>query len=410
LINDQHQPTWRAVPGRRLTTAEAALRLGVKPATLYAYVSRGVLARHRGAGGSTFDAVEVERLALGSRRAVARTKAPLAFVTELTLIEDGTLRYRGLDALELSRTRGFEAVAAWLWDGAWPERPPVWSAGPKVGGTASAACAGLEARCPPADRWRVAVAAAATADPLRHDHSPAAVTGAAAGLMAALVEVLPVVGRPARRSRSSLADRLWPRLSPLPATAAEIATLDAALVLMADHELAASTLAARAAAAFGADPYAVVLTGMAAASGPLHAASSLEVRPVLARAELHGAAVALGEVLSRGAEVHGFGQSLYPDGDPRATEILGRLRSLPNSVAAVDGVLALASSRGMPPPNCDFALAALAHVSHMVPGASEAIFVLGRTAGWVAHAMEEYAQRTSFRMRATYVGPRVTPT
>jgi citrate synthase len=273
---------------------------------------------------------------------------------------------------------------------------------------ASRACAALAADCPPAERWRVAVAAAATTDPLRHDHAPAAVVATAQGLLATLVEVLPVVAvRPSPRSLpSTLAARLWPRLSPLPATAAQIAVLDAALVLMADHEVAASTLAARTAAAFGADPYAVVLTGMAAASGPLHAASSLQVRPVLARAQAHGPAVALGEVLGRGGFVHGFGQALYPDGDPRAAELLGRLHNLPAPMDAVDGVLALAATRGMPPPNCDLALAALAQGALMVPGASEAIFVLARAAGWVAHAMEEYAERTPFRMRATYVGPR----
>ncbi|MST33843.1 hypothetical protein GHK86_14090, partial [Acidimicrobiaceae bacterium USS-CC1] len=184
--------------------------------------------------------------------------------------------------------------------------------------------------------------------------------------------------------------------------------LDAALVLMADHEVAASTLAVRAAASFGADPYAAVLTGMAAASGPRHAASSLHVRPVLARAAAQGPAVALGEVLGRGAPLHGFGQPLYPGGDPRATELLGRLRALPIDLTAVDGLLQLAASRRMPPPNCDFALAALAQATSMVPGASEAVFVLARTAGWVAHALEEYEQRTPFRLRAAYVGPRET--
>jgi citrate synthase len=393
---------------RSLTTAQAAARLGVKPATLYAYVSRGLLERTRTATGSTFDATAVERLALGSRRGQART--PLAFVTELTSIEDGTLRYRGLDAVVLSRSRSFEEVATWLWQGVWPGAATAWTAPAEMARVAAAACAALDPQCSPADRWRVAVAAAATADPLRHDRAPAAVVAAAHGLLGTLVEVLPMVGRAVERSGgsapSSLAARLWPRLSPLPATTGQLAALDAALVLMADHEVAASTLAARTAAAFGADPYAVVLTGMASASGPRHAASSLEVRPVLARAEVHGPKVALGEVLGRGGAIHGFGQPLYPDGDPRARELLQRLHAFPASLVAIDEVVELAAARGMAPPNCDFALAALAQVTLMVPGASEAIFVLGRTAGWIAHALEEYAQPTSFRVRATYIGPR----
>lgn len=391
---------------RSLTTLEAAARLGVKPATLYAYVSRGQLRRTRTPAGSRFDAADIERLARGSRR--AGTQAPLTFVTELTLIEDGTYHYRGLDAVELSRTRSFEAVAAWLWHGEWPADDEPWAAPAGTRRVAAEACAALDRHSPPADRLRVAVAAAASADPLRHDRSPAGVAAMARGLVAVLVEVLPVAGvGPLPTSQPpSLAARLWPRLSRLPATASQVAALDAALVLMADHELAASTLAARTAAAFGADPYAVVLTGLAAASGPLHAASSLQVRPVLARAEVHGPAVALGEVLGRGSDVHGFGQPLYPGGDPRAKELLARLHTGSASLAAVDGILELAASRGMPPPNCDFALAALAQASLMVPGASEAVFVLARAAGWIAHALEEYAERTAFRVRANYVGPR----
>jgi citrate synthase len=230
--------------------------------------------------------------------------------------------------------------------------------------------------------------------------------------MASLVDLLPIVAPPVRTPRpgsGSLAARLWPRLSPLPATEAGVAALNAALVLIADHEVAASTLAARTAASFGADPYAVVLAGMASSSGPLHAASSLEVRPVLARAEAHGPAVALGEVLDRGGALHGFGQPLYPDGDPRATELLARVEEFRTSRTAVGAVVELAARRQMPPPNIDFALAALAHVALMVPGASEAVFVLGRTAGWIGHALEEYGQRTSFRVRATYVGARPAP-
>jgi citrate synthase len=111
-------------------------------------------------------------------------------------------------------------------------------------------------------------------------------------------------------------------------------------------------------------------------------------------------------VLGRGGAVHGFGHPLYPAGDPRAIEILRRLDEFPASLDAIGGLVDLAAARGMPPPNVDFALAALAQVALMIPGASEAIFVLARTAGWIAHALEEYGQRTSFRVRATYVGPR----
>ncbi len=105
----------------RLSTREAAAALGVKPATLYAYVSRGLLSRARTAAGSTFDATEVARLAAsgGRRGSAGRSSSGLAFTTSLTLIEDGRLSYRGLDVVELSRHRPFEEVAWWLWTGSW---------------------------------------------------------------------------------------------------------------------------------------------------------------------------------------------------------------------------------------------------------------------------------------------------
>ncbi len=398
--------------GRRLSTADAAARLGVKPATLYAYVSRGLLQRERGPGGSTFDPAEVERLALGARRPSSRPGRPLTFVTELTLIEDGTLRYRGLDAAALSRRHSFEEVAGWLWTAGW-SADLAWTADPDVADVVTRTVAALPGGCAPADRLRVAVAAAATGDPRRHDTAPAAVAPTAAALLAAMVDALPHAGRPGRAPRSGdgLAARLWPRLSPLPATADRVAVLDAALVLLADHEMAASTLAARTAAAVGADAYAVVGAGLGAASGPHHAAASLEVLPVLTRAERAGAAVAIGEELGRRGRLHGFGHVLYPGGDPRATELLARLAAGRDPSAApdaVDSVLDL-TWRGMPAPNIDFALGALAHRTRMIAGATEAIFLVARTAGWLAHAIEEYGERTSFRIRATYVGDRPDP-
>ncbi len=390
-----------------LTVEEAAAVLGVKPATLYAYVSRGRLTRVRTPEGSRFDAAEVERLARSSRRALAAGGAPVGFASELTFIEGGRYYYRGVDAVALSRSAGLEEVTGWLWEAVRDDGSGPWEAPPGPLRAAGAACAALQPSTSPTDRWKLAVAAASSVDPLRHDRAPATVTAIARGLVATLVEVLPVAaqraGGPASRS---LATRLWPRLSPLPATAAQVACLDAALVLLADHEIAASTLAACTAAAVGADPYAVVLTGMSAAGGPLHAGNSLRVRPILADTARFGAPAALGDLLGRGGQLHGFGHPLYPDGDPRAAELLDRLRSTGADMDAVDALLQLAAARGTPPPNVDLALAALAHTHLMIPGASEAIFVLARTVGWIGHALEEYTRRSQFRVRATYMGPR----
>jgi citrate synthase len=100
---------------------------------------------------------------------------------------------------------------------------------------------------------------------------------------------------------------------------------------------------------------------------------------------------------------------LYPAGDPRATALLSLLPALdlpPSRLAAIEGVLAVAAERGFPPPNVDFGLGALSLAAGMIPGAGEAIIAMGRSVGWIGHAMEEYAALGTFRARATYVGRR----
>ena len=392
----------------RLSSREAAATLGVKPATLYAYVSRGLLSRDRTPSGSTFDASEVARLAAaaGRRGSAGRSTLGPAFATSLTLIEDGRLSYRGLDTVELSRSRRFEEVAWWLWTGSWPS-PGRWETSDQRGASARIATAGLEGAVAPIDRLKMAVVAAGSADPLRWDLTRAAATTTARDLLTIAVDTLPAVGR--RRRGESIAEHLWLRLSPLRPTPSRVSLLDAALVLVADHELAPSTLAARVAAAFGADPYAVVSTGLGPASGQLHSALTNEVHRLFDDALARSPMVAVGERLARAEPLRGFGMRLYPDGDPRGRELLRRLDDVamePQRRAVVDAVITLASGRELAPPNVDFGLGALAFGAQMIPGAGQAITVVGRMAGWLAHALEEYESRTVFRARATYVGVR----
>jgi citrate synthase len=189
--------------------------------------------------------------------------------------------------------------------------------------------------------------------------------------------------------------------------------LDAALVLVADHELAPSTLAARVAASFRADPYAVVMTGLGPASGswpPGSSGAPSEVEAILGEAAASDAHRALGERLRRtGTTPHGFGMPLYPQGDPRGEELLSHLPDIGGSgprLAVVRRVVDIGRQRGFPPPNIDMGLGALAFCGEMIPGAGQAISTLGKVAGWLAHAMEEYANPTQFRSRADYVGNR----
>jgi citrate synthase len=397
----------------RLTTAEAAARLGVKPATLYAYVSRGLLGRERTPGGrtSTFDPVEVERL---TRRGHAgrrgrRPAAELVVESAVTAIEGGVLWYRGRPATELAATRTFEEVAEWLWSGRFPApTAPPWRAGAAALAAGRRAQAALPERALPLERLRVIAAALAAGDDLRLELHPAAVTAAGRALIAGLAGCLPRLGRPPARD-AGIAARLWACLSPMDPDPALLAVLDAALVLVADHELAASTMAARVAASVRADPYAVVSAGLATASGSLHGGASLAVEALLAEIDRPGlAGRVLGERLRRGERLRGFGHPLYPDGDPRAAHLLARLRQAAGGsprMAAVDALLAATRRRGLPPPNVDLALAALGHVAGMTRGAGEAVFAVARVAGWLAHALEEYDRATPIRLRAVYTGP-----
>ena len=396
---------------RRLSTAQAAARLGVKPATLYAYVSRGLLGRERSADGrtSTFDPVEIDRLARpGRARRGRRPSAELVVPSALTAIEHGLPWYRGLAVPELAGTRGFEEVAEWLWTGRFPDPVPAWRASRAALDAGRRAQAALPRAALPLERIRVIAAALAAGDELRLELHPAAVTAAGRSLVAGLVDCLPRLGhRPP--GPASIATRLWAGLSPRDPEPGLVGAVDAALVLLADHELAASTVAARVAASVRADPYAVASAGLAVVSGTLHGGASLGIEALLGEIDrADQAASVVGARLRRGERLRGFGHRLYPDGDPRAAALLARLRSAAGAsprMAVVESLLEAAARRGLPDPNVDLALAALAHVAGMTRGAAEAIFATARTAGWIAHAREEYDRNTPIRPRARYTGP-----
>jgi citrate synthase len=213
-------------------------------------------------------------------------------------------------------------------------------------------------------------------------------------------------------SGASIAGRLWSRLCDRRPAPELLRALSAALVLLADHELAASTLAARVAASVRADPYAVVGTGLGAMSGVLHGGASLGVETLLAAARgPQDVPRVVGELLRRGEKVPGFGHLVYRGGDPRAAVLLGLVRrAAPKSVqlAVAEAVLAEVRRKSLPEPSIDFAVATLTRVAGMVTGAGEAIFAVSRTAGWIAHALEAYAggaAQRPLRLRAVYTGP-----
>jgi citrate synthase len=381
-----------------LTTDQVAERLGVKPATVYAYVSRGLLpSRRNGAGkGSLFDKADVDALIAGRKRVTPNIQ------TGITLIRDGGLFYRGQDATELARSSTFEAVAGLLWSG----EPEPFTRNPEQVALARRIGAELPAGARLVDRLRVTVAAIAAADPLRFDTSPAAVLTTGRTLIATMVDALPAVSPGAAAGRPlPLAELLWPRLTAQPISDRGLRALQAALILLADHDLAASTLAARVAASTRAHPYAVISAGLAALDGPLHGAASEQVHPLLAEALTGADPIAvISEKLRTSGGLPGFGHPLYPSGDPRAATLFDLLGDHPAGDAAMRLADAVRTRSGILP-NIDLALATLALRYGMPPDAGEAIFAVARTAGWLAHALEEYANRPArFRPTGQYSG------
>ena len=184
--------------------------------------------------------------------------------------------------------------------------------------------------------------------------------------------------------------------------------IDRALVLCADHELNVSSFTARCVASAGATPYAVVVAGLAALGGVKHGGNTERVEAFLGEIEASDDAErAVAARLRRGEAVPGFGHPLYPDGDPRAEALLAVLggaypgsRARQPAAEAAKAVGDLMDER----PNVDFALVALARTLRLPPGAALALFALGRTVGWVGHAIEQYQADIILRPRALYVG------
>ncbi len=394
--------------------AETAERLGVKRETVYAYASRGLLTSVRGAQrrGSRFAQDEVEALAARGRESGEPSGTVERIRTRITLVADGGPWFRGVAAPGLAGSSDLEHVAALLWEV--PGRV-AFAPDSDLLATARAVLAAAPAAARATDRFRLAVAAVAAADPLRADARPAAVVATASSLLGTVVTALAgaatSVGEP--EDGGDLAHRLLPALagdpagSPVPGTAGHVR---AALVLLADHGLASSTVAARVAASTLADVHSVVSAGLGALDGPRHGLVSGMAHRFLAEA-LEDAPGALGRRLRAGERIPGFGHAVYRGTDPRAAVLLDRLRADPAAARIVDCVDTVVAGAGRggdgPAPNVDLALAALMHAHHLRPDAGELLFACARTVGWVAHALEEYAEPgLRFRPTGVYTGPR----
>jgi citrate synthase len=379
-----------------LPSEEAARRLGVKVSTLYAYVSRGLLESHPEPGGrrSLFELSDIERLAArqrGGRKVESRLATITTGVTQLG--PDGPF-YRGRSAPSMAAHMTYEEVAALLWQ---CEAEGDWTApdlGPCALGTVS-------------DRMLWAVVMCGAADPLRADLRPDAVQRAARRVVAALISAIdddPGGRDPAAPVAERLARQLTPRDGDSTATLSA-AAVNAALIVMADHELATSTVAVRLAASTRADLYDALLAGLATMAGPLHGGASQQAYELLVAAERDGVPRALNDALRWNRVLPGFGHVIYKDRDPRFDTLLALAEPLLSEERRelLRTMLELARAHDVPVPNCDLALAALSWGTGMPPDAGRTIFTVARIAGWTAHYQEELTERPlRFRARAVY--------
>lgn len=360
-------------------------RLGIRAQTLYAYVSRGrigVRSDPEDARRSLYNAEDVAMLAARRKRgraapaiaASALSWGEAAIVTAISTVDHGRLIYRGSDAVLLAEHATLEHVAGLLWQ---QDVPPKFSGqrGATGQGDPFAALAGLVSGA--------RAGLGRSADALRRDAVDA--IGCLMGGFGLASDDRPLH---LRLAEAWSVDR----------TGADL--LRRALVLLADHELNASTFAVRVASSTGASIAACLLAGLATLSGPRHGGAGVAVAILVADAERSGAQRALDHWLALGHAPPGFGHPLYPQGDARGRALLDRLAIDPVMTALHEAVLSATGRL----PNVDFALAAMTRQLALPADAPFTLFALSRSIGWVAHALEQAHGDRIIRPRARYEG------
>ncbi|AWM86470.1 citrate synthase [Microvirga sp. 17 mud 1-3] len=361
-----------------LTSAEEASgRLGISRASLYAYVSRGLIRSFASPHDPRQKLYSLEDVtALAERKARFRRPAAAAATaldwglpvleTSITQIKDGHLYYRELDAIRLAETATLEETALLLIGGL--DRAAFQAPSPlvrNVVGTLPGPAFG------PYDFVTQAVRLLSAPVPME----------ARAAEVATILRLVTAAGSGADPGAEPIHQHLaaaW--RAPRAADA-----IRRALVLSADHELSASAFAVRVTASTGTSLRNAVIAGLAALSGPHHGGMIERVRTFLEA--------------PRAAEAPGFRHRLYPDGDPRAPALLERLPLLASDATTLQAVESATGDR----PSLDAALVMLERAYGLPAGASFALFAIGRTAGWLAHAIEQRSQATLIRPRARYV-------
>ncbi|OLP60196.1 citrate synthase [Xaviernesmea oryzae] len=383
----------------------AAERIGISRATLYAYVSRGLIRTSEAQDDPRrrlYSAEDVE--ALCKRKTAGRRPKDAAQATlnwglpvlssAITLIDNGRLFYRGRDAARWAETATLEETARLLW--ACGAEDPF--ADPAA---RPADVSGKQAELPDLpliERLQARLPLVAAGRAIAWQRDPRRLWSGAAALLRAVAAIAAKAEPEARPVHHALA-LAWG----LDAQGADL--IRRALVLLADHELNASTFTVRVVASTGASLGACLNAGLAALSGPLHGGTTSLVEILFSEVEASGDAASVVEArLRRGEGVPGFDHPLYPQGDARAAALLPHLPPDPHRAALAEVMEETAGRL----PNIDFALVALRRALGLPVGSALALFAIGRTAGWIAHALEQGATGKLIRPRARYDGPAPT--
>ncbi len=361
---------------------EAAEILGVSKPTLYAYVSRGRLTRTTAADGRTslFDRDELEQLTERSRRSAPgpRPTIDVQIRSDITTMHENGLEFRSRDVVDLVSDHHFEDVAELLWSAS-SGTAPADTAWPKADVDDLAALGPID-DLDATTIGRLAIAAH-TLD-ARHRHDDAATAARR------LLLVTPTLFG-SRRRTGGYAHRLVSAWRPQPSSDL-VAAVDTALALLADHELATSTLAVRIAASARTTPLAAIATGLASLEGELHGSASAAAHRFLDRCATHGPASSVAELRAARQLIPGFGHKVYRGVDPRFDPLIDAIRPLDRTgrgVAAIDEVIAEVGRTLPHQPNVDLALGALTWIAGLDPATP--IFAVARIAGWAAHYIEE---------------------
>ncbi|WP_454708364.1 citrate/2-methylcitrate synthase [Delftia acidovorans] len=386
-----------------LNSTEATALLGVSRATLYAYVSRGLLHAHAAdtPRESRYLREEVEQLA--RQRGQGRKPREVAqaalnwglpvLESSITLIEQGRLYYRGEDAVDWARSHTLEETAALLW------QYPADAAFAAHAVEAAPVLPDLQLRMAgqPCENTLLALFTVASDDAATAawQQSPERLAAGCGALLRLLAACL-LGTAPDKTPIHLQCAQAWG----LDAQGADLVRM--ALVLCADHELNASGFTARCVASTGASLRAAVVGGLAALTGGRHGGTTARVEALWDELGEALAPARLRQRLARGETLPGFGHHLYPEGDVRAALLLEMLPRQGPAAALTAEVMALTGLA----PSVDFALVALRRHLQLPAGSAFGLFALGRCAGWLAQALEQRATRQIIRPRAAYTGLR----